>query len=161
MQEITKSVSEFLRCINQTIAKFNPCEIGSFPNNDYCYSLSVSEIKRVKRTGSCSVVGLGLMLECRATLSKESAELRAVELAVAAMDIVDSNSFGCTALPPKELAALPLGSSEYFNEWAVTWEQDVTVDKFLLDFIDMHNSNKTLNSNNDIYKGEVKKIDHA
>lgn len=127
MSEITKSLSEVLRKIAETLP-FD-CEVFYFPKKDIGCNVSVTEINESKNTGCYFTVKVNITCECRVSLTLENAEFKAVELASAVVSECENASFGCTGGVPENLRALPDGVDKNFVNWFVNWDQEFYVER--------------------------------
>jgi len=135
MPETTKSVSEFLRMLKADLESKVSVNFSLFnkPDSTAFAVVSVGEVGTVNKTGDCFKVKLNLLCECAVSISEIDCEFTCLEISLAIQEALDSNAFKCTAMPPENISNAPMGEDDRFTYRGLTWDQEVYIDKFIIE----------------------------
>ena len=129
MSEVTASLSECLRAIQNAMPIH--CELYKLDKEKSAsISLSFSEIGSAKRTGGYFSVKTSVLAEIQVSIAESDPELKATEIAVAVVELVDKETFGLSAKQAESLQGVPGGTVERFATWLVSWDQEFYVERF-------------------------------
>lgn len=129
MQQITKSVSEFLRNIKKEIS-YIPIEIDKMPKQSICGELSLAMISGIDKTGDNLSVSLNINLEVSVSQSVDNKKSKATEVTLSLIELIEDNYFNSSVKPPTAISAIPLGDDDRSCKWLINWDQEAYVEQF-------------------------------